>query len=133
MTATLVEPSRVEEWVERFHEFDRADMPGAGWSFPVDESGNRTNRNPASDANYADALKGVADGTVIDHGIRAQHHRYRNPAVYRCRCGQTFPGSGDHQCACGRWYNASGQELDPHAMECPTYAAGYDCMCGERD
>lgn len=131
MPATQIAPSTTETTTTRTHSFYLPGEYGSGYGFDVDLHGNVT--NPASQLKY-ETLKATGEWEGVrydDHGIETFTHSYRAPALYRCGCGERFYGDGDHACRCGKAYNASGQEIDRHALTCSAFAAGYDCMCFE--
>lgn len=131
MTATLITPSRHETVVEFTRYFEWSDCPGAGFSFDVDEHGTPGLGSEAARANWEMCLSGKSpEGIAIhDRGLQRSERTVFVPAEYQCECGHEFSVDGDCQCVCGRWHNPVGQELDAHAMECPLYAQGIDCMC----
>ena len=134
MSATLLTRSSHEKIVEYQYVYERDGEPGCGYSFDCDKDGNITIKdNVHWQSNYDNCVRGVDDNgqKLIDLGIRRDERTVYNPPVYQCSCGSTFVGDGDSKCECGQWYNAGGQMLDAHAMECSAYAQGFDCMCNE--
>ena len=108
----IITPRRREEWTSRLREFERTDLPGAGFAFECDAAGVVTPTNPDSAANLARAL---SDPTILDRGVRAYHHSYTHPAIGRCdSCGRAVALEGfTNTCDCGADYNSAGQRLAP--------------------
>jgi hypothetical protein len=111
----IIHRRRTEESVTRYHEYEWADCPGAGFSFNVDEE----DRIVVTDCNRENVeLCRSGDPRIVDRGIREFRHAYTLPAVGRCSCGEEvelahFTNTCD---GCGRDYNASGQQLAPRSQ-----------------
>jgi hypothetical protein len=91
------------------------DDAGAGFCFPCDENGNVKLDELAHEA--VANLFGCVSGNfnVIDDGVKIFTHRWIEPAIGKCHCGnevylEHFTNTCDK---CGRDYNMSGQELAP--------------------
>lgn len=121
MALEIVNPrhtEHVERYVLRYH---WRDDPGAGFAFPCDAQGHRI-PNPGADSNYALATTEAAkpNGKIIFDGFVDESFDERVPAEGKCKCGRTVWLEGDHghgiDCACGRIYNMSGQELAPRSQ-----------------
>lgn len=112
----IIERSRIEDHSERIREYRWVEDPGAGFSFDADENGLpiRTEGN----AHNFDMLETwIAEGKLIDEGVRVREWSYRAPALLRCDCGNEV--SLDHfvnTCECGADYNSSGDRLAPRSQ-----------------
>ena len=109
----------IEEEVKEYH-LVYEDRQGNGYSFPCDERGNilwkeciypETNKNSLAKAKAHPEKWTGRNGEVV---TIVYHDRY-GICPY---CGHkiNFYGSGymgAFECACGQWYNMSGQELNP--------------------
>jgi hypothetical protein len=102
--------------------FDHVGQAGSGFGFPCDEQGNLLDDkerplNASARANYAACLTGSVNGyPVADRGIERYTNRYTEPAIIECvDCRRAVTLTHDAvRCACGRYYNLSGQALsDP--------------------
>lgn len=97
------------------HRFDSIDMPGAGFSFPVDENGGVD--NTFGWLNRIEELK--KNESYTDLGIEYSERSFYVPAVIRCQCGAEVELSMvmTNTCdKCHRDYNSSGQLLAPRSQ-----------------
>lgn len=111
--ATIISRGERVEVVSYSRSFRYVDCPSAGRSFDCDEHG--TLLKPSQGEYYAEALRDVAAGEMIDEGIETYEHGYWEPAVIKCTCGRELALADpmDNECHCGALYNGSGQSLRP--------------------
>jgi hypothetical protein len=119
------------------HQFDWVGERNWGFGFDCDEAGkvDEAAMAPIGLANYRACLDGSMRGedgrAVVDRGIQCSTRTYMVPAVGQCACGRKVTLDGDTMgegidCACGRVYNAVGQELAPRSQwEPDTYGDGW--------
>lgn len=117
MPIEIISPQiRVEESSFRLC-FEYLDHPSAGFSFDCDKDGNvdLEAMNIAARENYLDCLNGTA-GVGPGH-LEECFHRYTQPAVGKCPCGELVElGGFTNTCKCGADYNWSGQLLAPRSQ-----------------
>jgi len=86
-----------------------------GFSFPCDEKGIiKDFECDAARKNY----ENVSADPEFVRALKKYEHQYTEPAVAKCRCGNTFSVTdrfyGCCECEeCGQWYTLSGQEVLP--------------------
>jgi hypothetical protein len=92
---------------------------GSGYGFDCDEQGNVdvADLNPAALKNWEFCQAGQNDRgeTIICDGVEKFSHRWIEPAVGICDCGEEVDLDGfTNTCEnCGADYNSSGQKLAP--------------------
>lgn len=110
-------------WVEEkvySIDFDLVEDPSSGYSFDADGPDfNPVFGNDIQKKNYRMC---VENPETYDRVFRVRTHRYREPAIGLCACGNKLllvdRYRGACQCDCGRWYNIYGQSLiDPEYWE----------------
>lgn len=85
---------------------------GSGYSFPCDENGTilTTEMQQPGLENLAKCQNGTYD--IICVGLVKSEWTYWQHAIGRCQCKRTVDLIDfTNACACGRYYNSSGQEL----------------------
>ena len=99
-------------------EFDYRDDSGGGFTFPCDAFGNpRMDEMPdAAQINYKHCIEDTE--RFYKPYVKKHIHRWVEPAVGRCLCGEEVVLESHYmgacQCPkCGRWYNIYGQSLIP--------------------
>lgn len=111
----IIRKRRQCESVEYQRHFEWRDMPGAGFGFNCNETGDVDvdKLTPAGAENYRKCLDGTHD--VTDQGVQRYEHSWIEPAVGRCCCSAKVELDGfTNTCdRCGRDYNMSGQLLAP--------------------
>lgn len=120
----IIRPRERKERTDYSREFEWADCPGAGFSFPCDKQGNVNIDEMCDEAkgNLAGCLNGTMKSTsgagVVDKGIREYVSKWIEPALAECICGHTIElAAFTNTCEkCGRDYNSSGQELAPRSQ-----------------
>lgn len=115
MAEYLTRRERIEE-TEFRHEYERKDMPGAGFSFPCREDGTPI-LHEGNTANW-NLCQSDAD-RIVDLGIKRWTRVYWQDASIRCdRCRSTIWLTGfTNTCdRCGADYNQSGQLLAPRSQ-----------------
>lgn len=91
-----------------------------GLGFPCDADGNVNLKNmtDAAKENYKWAMEHPEKFPYSFNEVRRHESKWRNPAHGKCECGNEVylvnQYMGACQCdECGRWYNMSGQPLNP--------------------
>jgi hypothetical protein len=101
----------------RQREFCYTDAPSAGAAFACTEDGTVyvESLNEAAAENYRRCIERVAQGEMVDLGVRITSWDYIEPAVGECVCGNHVWLTGfTNTCEkCDRDYNNSGQLLAP--------------------
>ena len=105
--------------VEQYYlEYDRNDLPGAGFMFACDKQGNLLLDQITLTArqNLVDCQSGVI--AVTFKGVRDCSYTYLQPAQGRCSCSRIIELSDPmtNSCACGLEYNGGGQSLSPRSQ-----------------
>jgi hypothetical protein len=109
----IVQQSRRVETVSYALAFDYADEPGSGFIFDCDAQGRVVDLAPAGQANYERCVTNTHERPLIAQRILKSIVSYREPAVLKCDCGAhlSLADSMTNECACGAFYNGSGQAL----------------------
>ncbi|MBA2666084.1 MAG: hypothetical protein H0U69_03495 [Trueperaceae bacterium] len=115
--------------IENLHRvFQHATHSSSSYSFSCHPNGDVDFNAlaPIAAQNARELLAG-RDADYRDVGVRISAERQVDPAIGQCECGQrTSLWTNDNECGCGRWYNASGQELlAPDARDRDAERAGY--------
>lgn len=108
----IIKHSERKESFTYSRNFDWRNEPGSGFGFDCDERGNIIEpTNKAAHENLRKCLSGEYD--VVDLGVRQYVNRWTEPAIGKCHCGREVELSNalENECACGRLFNMSGQEL----------------------
>lgn len=121
MSIEIINPRHqvTEEHYER--QFRYVKVPGNAWAgFPCDKGGNIFPLNPCAQENFDNLVAGKVPD-VEDKGVVFYTTTYIQNAEAKCVCGQIIELHDAHMYACqcphcGRWFNLSGQELNPPEM-----------------
>lgn len=91
--------------------FNRKDVPGAGFSFDCDKSGKPIFNSPLAEENYKKCVNGEFD--VTGPFYTEMGGSYIQPAIGICDdCNEEVELHGfTNTCECGTDYNMSGQKL----------------------
>jgi hypothetical protein len=105
-----------EQWIEipQYQlRFEFVGRPGSGFFFDCDKNGKLQPLAPAGQESYHRCVSNTHPTPVVSLGIQCWTHRYREPAVLLCDCGQKLSLSDGmtNECTCGRFYDGSGQSL----------------------
>lgn len=102
-----------EEAVYYLH-FNWKNDSNSGFMFPCDEHGNVSKENQTD--SYHKCFKGELDVELV--GVQKYVHRWTNPSVLRCDCGEEIDlFNFTNTChECGADYNMSGQRLAPRSQ-----------------
>ena len=112
--AKMISRRQRVEAAEYVHVFALVDDPESGWEFCADENGKYRPMAKEAQENLRYCLDNPSK--VTDRGIKKYYHRWTEPAVLECDCGEKVVLDGEvcgaSQCPrCGRWYNLAGQEV----------------------
>ena len=113
----IISPRKRVECVKYALVFRYIDDPGAGFSFPCDETGRVLDSLPP--AGWKNLQKCVNNEIPVKRlGVQKYTWDYMEPAVGICKCGRrvTLDSAMVNPCDCGRAYNGFGQELAPYAQ-----------------
>jgi hypothetical protein len=93
-------------------EYEKVNERGSGYLFPCNKDGiiSRESMAPEGLKNLA-ACEAGTNGTY-KKGLYIRRNSYTECAVGKCDCGKNVElWHSENECACGRVYNLSGQEL----------------------
>jgi hypothetical protein len=114
--AKFLRRSEIVRAMHYSHAYEWADLPGAGFGFECDSTGTIKPLNPVAQKSLEMCRKGADESgrRIIDKGIQSYESSYREPAAIECNCCSTEVVLADcmtNRCACGAFYNGSGQQL----------------------